>query len=66
MAQSTPTREPKVEEPSLAKEIAAIPYEPLLPVERKLVAGSLLLGFALLGLLWWASATLFPIPTVPR
>jgi hypothetical protein len=54
------------EEATLAEELAAIPYEPLLPVEKKLIAWSLILGVALLGILLWASATLFPIPTAPR
>ena len=37
------------------------PYEPMLPAEKKLIAGSLILGLALLALLIWASATFFPI-----
>jgi hypothetical protein len=49
------------EAPSLATELAAIPYEPLLPAEKKLIAGSLLLGISLLGLLLWISATYFPV-----
>ena len=48
-------------EPDLARELAAIAYEPLLPVEKKLIAWSLVLGVVLLGLLLWASATLFPV-----
>lgn len=36
--------------------------EPLLPVEKKLIAGSLLLGLGLLGLLVWLSYTFFPAP----
>ena len=46
----------------LKEELAAIPYEPLLPVEVKLIAGSLILGAALLGLLVWVSYTFFPAP----
>ncbi len=34
--------------------------EPLLPVEKKLIAGSLLLGIVLLGLLIWLSNKFFP------
>jgi hypothetical protein len=45
-----------------AEELASIPWEPLLPAEKKLIAGSLLLGLALLGLLLWLSATYFPVP----
>jgi hypothetical protein len=48
------------EEPSLAQELEAIPYEPLLPIEKKLIAWCLVLGVVLLGLLLWASATFFP------
>ncbi len=39
--------------------MAQNPYDPLLPVERKLIAESLLLGLVLLGLLVWASYTFF-------
>jgi hypothetical protein len=48
------------DEPDLAREMAEIPYEPLLPVEKKLILGSLILGLALLGLLLWLSQVLFP------
>ncbi len=50
---------------ALAQEMAAIEYEPLLPVEKKLIAGSLLLGLALLGLLLWLSNWLFPVSGLP-
>jgi hypothetical protein len=49
-----------VDESTLARQMAAIPYEPLLPIEKKLIAGSLLLGLALLGLLLWLSQMWFP------
>lgn len=55
-----------VEEVKLAQEMAAQPDEPLLPVEKKLIAGSLILGIALLGLLIWLSNTFFPIPAGPE
>jgi hypothetical protein len=47
--------EPRPEEPQpkLAEELAKIPYEPLLPVEKKLIAGSLIFGFVLLAVLLW-------------
>jgi hypothetical protein len=48
-------------EPSLADELEAIPYEPLLPIEKKLIAWCLVLGVVLLGLLLWVSATYFPV-----
>ncbi len=47
--------------PSLAEELAAIPYEPLLPVEKWLIATSLVLGVVLLGVLSWVNTTFFPI-----
>jgi hypothetical protein len=40
--------------------MAAIAHEPLLPIEKKLIAGSLLLGLALLGVLLWLSQIWFP------
>jgi hypothetical protein len=43
----------------LREELARVPYEPLLPVEKKLIAGSLLLGALLLGVLVWISYTFF-------
>ncbi len=56
-----PVEPPKPdEENELAREMAAIPEEPLLPVEKKLIAGSLLLGLVLLGVLYWLSHVLFP------
>jgi hypothetical protein len=48
-------------ETQTAEEMARIAYEPLLPAEKKLIAGSLILGIALLGLLLWLSATYFPM-----
>ncbi len=54
--------QPKPDEKQTAEEMARIPYEPLLPAEKKLIAGSLILGLVLLGLLLWLSATYFPMP----
>jgi hypothetical protein len=48
-------------QPSLAEELAAIPYEPLVPAEKWLIAVSLVLGVTLLALLSWVSATYFPV-----
>ena len=56
---------PVAGEPSIARELEAIPYEPLLPIEKKLIIWCLVLGVVLLGLLLWASATFFPV-TGPR
>jgi hypothetical protein len=65
-ANSEPTAGEAPGEPTLAREIEAIPFEPLLPVEKKLIAWCLALGVVLLGLLLWVSATFFPVaaPTV--
>ena len=60
-----PALSPSVTEAQTAEELAHIPYEPLLPAEKKLIAGSLILGMALLGLLIWLSNTLFPVPAGP-
>ncbi len=48
-------------ETALARELSAIAYEPLLPIEKKLIVCCLVLGVLLLGLLLWASTTFFPI-----
>jgi hypothetical protein len=53
---------PPVEEAKLVDELQRMEYEPLLPVEKKLIAWSLGLGIALLGLLIWISYTFFPSP----
>ena len=49
------------DEPKLSDELKKMEYEPLLPVEKKLIAGSLLLGIVLLGLLLWISHIFFPV-----
>jgi hypothetical protein len=59
---SEPPPPDPVTEQQTAEEMARIPYEPLLPIEKKLIVGSLLLGIVLLGLLLWISATYFPVP----
>lgn len=48
------------EEPKLAEELKKMEYEPLLPVEKKLIVWSIGLGIALLGILVWLSYTFFP------
>ena len=37
------------EEPKLAEELEKMPYEPLLPIEKKLILWSITLGVVLLG-----------------
>jgi hypothetical protein len=48
-----------MEEPRLAEELQKMQKEELLPVEKKLVLGSLLLGVFLLAILVWLSRALF-------
>jgi hypothetical protein len=45
--------------PKLVDELKKMEVEPLLPVEKKLIAYSLLLGVGLLGILAWISFTFF-------
>ncbi|MCS6850147.1 MAG: hypothetical protein NZ700_03130 [Gemmataceae bacterium] len=52
---------PETEE-AMAGELKHMVSEPLLPVEKALIAVSLLLGLGLLGLLLWVSRTFFPAP----
>ena len=56
-----PQPNPGITDKQTAEEMARIPYEPLLPAEKKLIVGSLLLGLVLLGVLLWVSATYFPV-----
>ena len=46
--------------PEFSEELKKMEHEPLLPVEKKLIAGSLILGIVLLGLLIWLSNIFFP------
>jgi hypothetical protein len=48
------------ERPRLAEEMERMEYEPLLPVEKKLIIWSIVLGLVLLGTLTWVSYTFFP------
>ena len=45
--------------PKLAEELQKMPYEPLLPIEKKLILWSLLLGVFLLGALVWINRLFF-------
>ena len=49
-------------QPRLAEEMEKMEYEPLLPVEKKLIVWSIALGVVLLGALTWVSYTFFPAP----
>lgn len=46
--------------PKLVDELKKMEYEPLLPIEKQLIVGSLVLGVTLLGLLVWVSRVFFP------
>lgn len=46
--------------PKLADELRKMEYEPLLPVEKKLIVWSIVLGVVLLGVLTGLSYLLFP------
>jgi multisubunit Na+/H+ antiporter MnhC subunit len=46
--------------PEIAEELAKMQHEELLPVEKKLILVSLVLGVVLLAILLWLSKTLFP------
>ncbi len=50
----------QLEQPKIADELQKMEYEPLLPVEKKLIAWSIGLGIVLLGILAWLSCTFFP------
>ena len=50
------------EQPRLAEEMEKMEYEPLLPVEKKLIIWSISLGLFLLVVLTWVSYTYFPAP----
>jgi hypothetical protein len=47
-------------EPKIIDELKKMEYEPLLPVEKKLIITSLVLGTVLLVLLMWISRVFFP------
>ena len=49
------------EETKLVDELKKMEYEPLLPIEKKLIGWSIGLGVILLGILIWVSSTFFNI-----
>ncbi len=51
---------PPAQEARLVEELQKMEYEPLLPVEKKLIGWSIGLGVVLLALLVWISYTFFP------
>ena len=61
-SQLPPEEMPVVEAPraKLIDELKKMEYEPLLPVEKKLISWSLIIGIVSLGFLYWLSVTFFP------
>ncbi len=51
---------PPAEEHKLIEELKKMEYEPLLPVEKKLISWSIIIGVVALGFLYWISVTFFP------
>ena len=49
------------EGPKFAEEIKKMEYEPLLPVELKLIRWSIALGLVLIAILVWVSHTFFEV-----
>lgn len=62
-SQLPPEEAPVVAPPMEAKlidELQKMEYEPLLPVEKKLIVWSIGIGVVSLGFLYWLSVTFFP------
>jgi hypothetical protein len=49
-----------MEQPKIGEELQKIPYEPLLPIEKKLIGWSLGIGVAGMVILVYISYTFFP------
>lgn len=50
-----------MDEPRIKDEIEKMAYEPLLPIEKKLIVWSLILGVVLIVVLVWVSHTFFEV-----
>lgn len=50
-----------MKEPKIADEIKKMEYEPLLPIEKKLITYSIIIGLVLIVILVWVSHTFFEI-----
>jgi hypothetical protein len=57
--EEAPVVSPPVEA-KLIDELQKMEYEPLLPVEKKLIGWSIAIGIVSLGFLYWISVTFFP------
>jgi hypothetical protein len=49
-----------MEQPKIGEEIQKMPYEPLLPIEKKLIGWSLGIGVVAMAILVFVSYTYFP------
>jgi hypothetical protein len=47
-------------DPKFSEELQKMEYEPLLPIEKKLVGWSIGIGIVLLFVLYWVSSAFFP------
>ena len=52
--------EPEIKDPSFTEELSKMEWEPLMPIEKKLIAWSISLGVILLFVLYFVSAEFFP------
>jgi len=52
--------EPEKKDTSMTEELASMEWEPLLPIEKKLIGWSISLGVVLLVVLYFVSAEFFP------
>ena len=50
-----------MDQPNLNEELRNMEYEPLLPIEKRLITWSLILGVALIVILVWLSHTFFEV-----
>ncbi|MDD5425563.1 MAG: hypothetical protein PHN52_03635 [candidate division Zixibacteria bacterium] len=50
-----------MEEPKIHEELQKMAVEPLLPIEKKLITWSIVLGIVLIGILVWVSHTFFEV-----
>jgi hypothetical protein len=52
--------EPEKKDKSMTEELASMEWEPLLPIEKKLIGWSISIGVVLLFVLYFVSAEFFP------
>lgn len=50
-----------MEQPKISEELKKMEYEPLLPIEKKLITWSIILGLILIGILVWVSHAFFEV-----